>query len=574
MTAIGENVKIKGKPASSGIAVGNVYFFTDEKIRHRPDKIREEQVDDHIRKYKEALKIASEELADLKPEAGDSDVRDILDAQIQILNDPELKKLIKAKIKEHKFDVKYAIFSSFNQYIELFEDALNDRIRERTSDMIALRDMLIEILMRNRTDEIIPEKSIVFADTLSPAKVVQFSKTDIEGMVMHAGGFTSHAVILAQSLGIPCVIGVDSKHIHQKSGDLAVLDGDKGEVIIRPSKNVLREFKKSKIEHEKKVKNELRLAALPNNTVCGYPFKLRANVEFLEELPDVKKMHADGVGLLRTEALFLENENYDIEHQISFYNTVLESTGNQAVTIRLLDIGGDKNLLSHNEESNPFLGWRGIRMLLSEKELLQNQLRAILTVSGRFKKRIKILVPMVSSISEIDQLKKEIELARNVCKERGVETDPELDLGLMVEVPAIALMARQAAKKVDFFSIGTNDLTQYTLAVDRGNERISNLYQPWHPAVWKLIQLTKEGADLAGIPVSVCGEMASKPVMAACMLGLGINDLSMNAASLPKVKELLHSHTKKEMENWVKSILNSDSSEESFEILSQISVTG
>lgn len=573
MTAIGENVKIEGKPASSGIAVGNVYFLKGEKISHRPDKIREEQTDEHIRKYNRALKIASKELADLKPEAGDSDVRDILDAQIQILNDPELKKLIKAKIKEQKFDVKYAIFSSFNQYIELFEDALNERIRERTSDIIALRDMLIEILMRSRTDEVIPEKSIIFADTLSPAKVVQFSKTNIEGMVMHTGGFTSHAVILAQSLGIPCVIGVDSKLIHQKDGDLAVLDGDKGEVIIRPSKSVLDEFKKSKKEYEKRVKNQLRLVALPNYTVCGFPFKLRANVEFLEELPDVKKMHADGVGLLRTEALFLENENFEIEHQVSFYSTVLESTGNQSVTIRLLDIGGDKNSSSEMEESNPFLGWRGIRMLLSDKELLQNQLRAILTVSGKFKKRVKILVPMVSSISEIDQLKKEINHARNACRDQGVESDPDLDLGLMVEVPAIALMAKQAAKKVDFFSIGTNDLTQYTLAVDRGNERISNLYQPWHPAVWKLIQLTKEGADEAGIPVSVCGEMASKPVMAACMLGLGISDLSMNAASLPKVKELLHSRTIKEMENWVNSILNSNSSEEAFEILNQISVT-
>lgn len=573
MTAIGENVKIEGKPASSGIAVGNVFFLKDEKISHRPDKIREEQIDEHIRKYKKVVKIASEELAELKPKAGDSDVRDILNAQIQILNDPELKELIKAKIKEHKFDVKFAIFSSFNQYIELFENALNERIRERTSDIIALRDMLIEILMRNRLDELIPEKSIIFADTLSPAKVVQFSKTNIEGMVMHTGGFTSHAVILAQSLGIPCVIGVDLKHIHQKNGELAVLDGDKGEVIIRPSNSVLEKFKKSKEEYKKRVKNQLRLAALPNNTVCGYPFKLRVNVEFLEELPDVKNMHADGVGLLRTETLFLENENFDIEHQVSFYSKVLESAGNQAVTIRLLDIGGDKNLLSHIEESNPFLGWRGIRMLLSEKELLQNQLRAILTVSGRFKKRVKILVPMVSTISEIDQLKKEIELASNICKDQGVETDPDIDLGLMVEVPAIALMARQAAEKVDFFSIGTNDLTQYTLAVDRGNERISNLYQPWHPAVWKLIQLTKEGADEAGIPVSVCGEMASKPMMAACMLGLGINDLSMNAASLPKVKELLHSHTKKEMETWVNSVLNSNSSEEAFEILSQISVS-
>jgi len=573
LTAVGENVKIEGKPASSGIAVGNVYFLSAEKISHRPDKIREEQIDDHIRKYKEVLKTASEELADLKPKAGDSDVRDILDAQIQILNDPELKKLIKTKISEHKFDVKYAIFSSFNQYIELFEDALNDRIRERTSDIIALRDMLIDILMRNRTDEVIPEKSIIFADTLSPAKVVQFSKSSIEGMVMHAGGFTSHAVILAQSLGIPCVIGVDSKLIHQKNGDLAVLDGDKGEVIVRPSKSVLEKFKKSKKEYEKRVVNQLRLAALPNTTVCGYPFKLRANVEFLEELPDVKKMHADGVGLLRTEALFLENENFDIEHQVSFYSTVLESTGNQSVTIRLLDIGGDKNSSADNEESNPFLGWRGIRMLLSKKQLLQNQIKAILTVSGKFKKRVKILVPMVSSIAEIDELKKEIELARKGCSDQNIETDPGIELGLMVEVPAIALMAKQAAKKVDFFSIGTNDLTQYTLAVDRGNERISNLYQPWHPAVWKLIQLTKEGADEAGIPVSVCGEMASKPVMAACMLGLGINDLSMNAASLPKVKELLHSHTKKEMESWVRSILDSDSSEEAHDILSQISHT-
>jgi len=566
---IDENVKIEGKPASAGVAIGKVYFLADDKITYRPEKIGDVQIDIHVNKYKKALKIACEDLAALKAEASEDDVRDILDAQIQILNDPELKSLIITKIQKDQFDATYAVFTSFNQYIELFEDALNDRIRERTTDIIALRDMLIQILQRNRNDDKIPEGSIVFSETVSPARMMWFSKTNVEGVVMHKGGVTSHAVILAQSLGIPCVIGVDSKLIHQKNGESVVLDGSEGEVILRPSPSVMNEFEIRKKKYKKRVKNLLRLANLPNQTECGYPFILRANVEFLEELPDVNKMHLNGVGLLRTETLFLHNEHYDVEHQIEFYNKVLESTGSNEVTIRLLDIGGDKNSSANVEESNPFLGWRGIRMLLSEKKLLQNQLKAILTVSGRYPGRVKILVPMVSVLTEIDELKSEIDAVRNECRELGIETDPDIELGLMVEVPAIALMAKQAAQMVDFFSIGTNDLTQYTLAVDRGNERISKLYQPWHPAVWKLIKLTKEGADEAGIPVSVCGEMASNPVMAACLLGLQISELSMNTAALPKVKDFLHSHTKKEMECWVHSILRSNSSEEAFDIVNQ-----
>jgi len=564
------NIKFEGIPLSPGVALGEAYFINEKESRIRPSRIGEDQSSEEIGKYKSALEHASGELNQLKNSAVLDEVRDILDAQIQILNDPELTALILQKIETHHYDAVYSIFSSFNEYIELLEEVMNERIRERTNDVVSLRDMVIRIIKKGKTDIKIPEGSIVFSENVSPTLMMQIHDAKAEGVVMHRGGKTSHSVILAQSLGIPCILGIEINKLKRTNLKFTVLDGDSGELILNPDKKIISDFYKKREAHRKRENQILRFASLPGNTKDGVSFTLRSNIEFLEELATVQKMNSEGVGLLRTETLFLQNEKFDIEEQVQFYNQILESVSPHSLTIRLLDIGGDKNSSLSSNEANPFLGWRGIRMLLSEKKLLHNQLKSIFIVAAKFPGRVKMLIPMVSVISEIQELKQEIENVRKQCSGEGINVDSEIELGLMVEVPAIALLASKAAKYVDFFSIGTNDLTQYTMAVDRGNEKISNLYQPWNPAVWKLIKETKKGADSAGIPVAVCGEMASDPVMAACLLGLGISELSMNPFSLPVVKEFLNSHTVCEMKEWVEKIMESDSGEESYELLEDI----
>ena len=565
-----DNIKFEGIPLSPGVALGEAYFINEEESRIRPSRIDKSQVSVELDKYKRALKHASDELDQLKSSAVLDEVKDILDAQIQILNDPELYALIRQKIEVHLYDAVYSVFSSFNEYIELLEEVMNERIRERTTDVVSLRDMVIKFLREGDTNIKIPEGCIVFSEIVSPTLMMQIHDAKAAGVVMHKGGKTSHSVILAQSLGLPCILGIEINKLKRTNVRFTVLDGESGELIINPDKATISKFCKKREAHRKREQKMLQFASLPSNTKDGTTFTLRSNIEFLEELPTVQKMNSEGIGLLRTETLFLQNEKFEIDEQVEFYNQILESTAPHSVTIRLLDIGGDKNPSISSNEANPFLGWRGIRMLLAEKTLLHNQLKSIFTVAEKYPGRVKLLVPMVSVISEIQQLKHEIERVKKECSEVGINTDSKIELGLMVEVPAIALLASRAARLVDFFSIGTNDLTQYTMAVDRGNEKISDLYQPWNPAVWKLILETKKGADSAGIPISVCGEMASDPVMAACLLGLGISELSMNPFSIPVVKEFLNRHTVCEMKEWVEKIIESESGKESYNLLEEV----
>src|SRR6056297_1817848 len=391
--------------------------------------------------------------------------------------------------------------------------------------------------------------------------MIELSRNSIAGLVMQKGGLTSHAVILAQSLDIPCVIGVEWKAKRFKNKEEVIVDGDLGSVVVRPSEDERNVYVERKKKQKKKAEKILQIAKQPSETACGKKFKLQANVEFLEELPKVKTHGADGVGLLRTETILFQKTGFDVNAQLDFYRKVVEASGQSDVTIRLFDAGGDKLLDDMDTESNPFLGWRGIRMLLDETELLGNQLEAIYRLSGEYKDRIKLLVPMVSCVSEIHRLKKRIMDVKDKLTEEGVKFDRNLPIGVMIEVPSVALMADRVAKEVDFFSIGTNDLTQYTLAVDRGNEKISSLYQPYHPAIWKLIKMTLDGAKKSNIPVTVCGEMASKPKAAACLFGLGIENLSMTTRALPLVKSMLCSQKMNDMRIFSDQVMKANSPE-------------
>jgi phosphoenolpyruvate-protein phosphotransferase (PTS system enzyme I) len=540
------SVHIKGTPASYGIGIGSAWILEEKKVSVRPNRITDVEITENLERFETAVSELDEEFSELQS-TSEGDVADIIEAQIQTLHDPELHKLIRKKISESHFEAVYAIFSTFNEYIQMLESAGAAWTDERTIDIVTIRDRLIEAARMKRREITVPEGSVVFASELSPTVMIELSRINIAGIVLRKGGLTSHAVILSQSLGIPCVVGVNWKGLNFSGNCEVLLDGETGDVVIHPGESDKDEFINRKKREKERIKELMKSAVLPQQTNCGKPFILRANVEFLEELPRISSHGAKGVGLLRTETILFQRRDFNVKAQVEFYEKVLQASGSDPVTIRLFDAGGDKLLDDSEEEPNPFLGWRGIRLLLHEQELLRNQVEAIYRVSGKYPGRVHMLIPMVSDLSEILEVKKIIHEISSGLKKEGIPIDEELKTGIMVEVPAIALMAGEVAPHVDFFSIGTNDLTQYTLAVDRGNERISDLFKPFHPAVWRLIRFTLEEARKHEIPVSVCGELASNPGAAAAFIGMGINDLSMTTNALLPVKELLCRRSMKEM---------------------------
>jgi phosphoenolpyruvate-protein phosphotransferase (PTS system enzyme I) len=538
----------------------------ERKLDVNPETIAVEEIGEELQRFENAFTRIEGEFSKLKSDA-DTEVAEIIEAQIQMLRDPELRKSVVRKIEKERYEAAYAIFSTMNEYIHIMESADAAWVNHRTIDMVSIRDQLIDAAKERNRRTLAEKGSVVFATEVSPTQMVELSHNEIAGIVMQKGGFTSHAVILAQSLDIPCILGVKWRQVHIRTKDAVVIDGDNGEVLINPGRKEKDAFQKKKRQQEHQARQALKVASKPHETACGSTFTLRANVEFLEELPKIQSHGAKGVGLLRTEAILFNQTGFDVNSQLEFYRAVIENSGDEPVTIRLFDAGGDKLLENGDAESNPFLGWRGIRMLLDREDLLENQIEAICRLSGEYPGRIQMLVPMISGVREIIKLKKKVDQVQCRLLKHSIPIDENLKIGIMIEVPSAALLAGQLAKEVDFFSIGTNDLTQYTLAVDRGNEKISNLYEPYHPAVWQLIRLTKEGADAEGIPVSVCGEMASNPGAAACLVGMGITDLSMTTTALPKVKDLLCRHSLAEMKQLAGMVEGAHSADEVSEIL-------
>jgi phosphoenolpyruvate-protein phosphotransferase (PTS system enzyme I) len=550
---------VKGKPASSGIGIGKAWILEDRRLMVHPDKIEPADVSANIDKFQRAVDALLYEFEELKREA-DEDVTDIVEAQIQTLKDPELHKLIREKISQELSGAEYAIYTTFNGYIRMMEAAAPDWLEERTVDITSLRNQLISVIRQKKQKVSVHEGAVVFADEIPPTVMIELSRNNIAGIVMQRGGLTSHAVILSQSLGIPCVVGVNWKKYPISKGTDVAVDGTRGELILRPSEDELQQFKVEQEQQREREKREAEAAGSDHQTACGASFTLQANIEFLAELPRLTQKGARGIGLLRTETLLFEKRGFDVEDQVSFYSKVLEASAPGNVTIRLFDAGGDKLLEGAEEEANPFLGWRGIRMLLDRPNLLKNQLRAIYKTADKYPGRVRLLVPMISGLNEVQEVKRR---AREVYDELSGSVQIGFDdvpFGIMIEVPSAALMADLLAGHVDFFSLGTNDLIQYTLAVDRGNEKIANLYDPHHPAVWKLLEMTRRGAETQSIPVSVCGEMASQPAAAACMLGMGIRELSMTTQAIPGVKALLCSRSLEEMKKLSRTVLSAHTS--------------
>lgn len=550
---------IKARSAASGISIGPALVIKAGSHKIIPTAITESDIEAHKEKFCSARASLVQELQKMSGGLQDKSTAEIIEAQQQIIEDPEIKRSVFEIVEKKLLSVDFAVYETFSSFIEQLKESGSELFRQRIIDLEDIRDRYVSKVCDHATELKVPEGAILVASKISPTELVNYYEEGAGGLVLEKGGITSHAVIIAKSLGIPCLINADKATKVVSSNEMVILDADKGGLILDPSDEVLKEYAEKLKGAQVSVKAD-RAAGF--ETKDGFPFKLMANVEFEAELPRVSEMKAQGIGLLRTESLlFGKKLRKDVEDQEAFYTAMLENSEGP-VTIRLFDIGGDKNARRPYKEANPFLGWRGIRLLLDEKKLLRSQLKAILTIAGKYPDRVKLLIPMISVVEEIDQVRDEIERMQGALLSSGTPIDENLPIGIMVEVPSVALSAFHFAKKVDFLSIGSNDLTQYTLAVDRGNEKIHTLFQHYHPAVLKLIKMTVKGGEKAGVNVSVCGELAGDEIGAACLMGFGINELSMVPNSLPAIYDLLSSRNKNDFDELAEKAVDLSSSEE------------
>lgn len=552
-----KEMHISGAAACPGIVIGNTSLYQRVRPNISDTQISDDEAEEHIRRFYEALGAAEEELRMLLENPDLEDTTPFIQTQIAILKDPELHDRVEQEISANNKPVDSAVESIFRNYLQIIQKNHGGTFQNKSVDISDIRDRLLQIL-HNKRDEI-KEGTILVARELSPREIISFSNRNIKGLITDQGGTTSHAAIIARSMNIPTVVGTQKATKVINSDDEVVLDGRNGEVVVHPEKETRKKYRSLIDQQSQREADYKLLCKKPNKTSDGKPFSLQANVEFTEELSIANEYRAEGVGLLRTESIYLSGKGFkNIDRQVSFYTSILELTAPHSVTVRLFDVGGDKFFEDEHKEQNPFLGWRGIRMLLEQPELLKNQLRAIYKTSGNFEGRIRLLVPMVSTIDEVQKLKTIIKKVQQELISEGISIDEKVPIGLMVEVPSVALKADLFATNADFLSIGTNDLTQYVLAVDRGNERIANLYDQRHPAIWQLIKEVAEAGKRNNVPVSVCGELASDPIAACCLMGLGIDTLSMNSVVLPSVKQMLRSNSYPDMQQLAKKVLQAE----------------
>ncbi|MEP1151503.1 MAG: phosphoenolpyruvate--protein phosphotransferase [Balneola sp.] len=555
---------IYGISANTGIAIGEVVSVDSKRKKVLPKAIEASEIEQHLEHFQKGRDVVLAELSDMLSYL-DANSAAIIDTQKQIILDAEIENRVHKIIKEELLSCDFAIYRTFCDFIERLKESGSELFRQRIVDLENLRDRFIDAICNDEKSLKIKKGTILVTKELSPTELVSLHENGLSGLVMEKGGVTSHAALIAQSLEIPCIVSAKNATAKVHNGK-AILDGREGMLILDPDDDELAKYK-AKLKKIKRTQQRLlKNISEPSVTKSGTEFSLSANIEFESELAQLEKYNAKDIGLLRTEGLLFSNKT-SFEEQTRFYESVLKGVEG-TVTFRLFDVGGDKLSAKLPSEANPFLGWRGIRMLLDETELLETQLKALLTCAGKNKNRVKILVPMISVEEEILELKEIIDSLQKKLMVEGVEIDEEIALGAMIEVPSAALNAENLAQHLDFMSIGTNDLTQYTMAVDRGNERICSLYQQQHPAVWSLINTTAAAAKKTNTELSVCGELAGDILGACGLVGLGVTNLSMISGSIPKVKEELISHKDAEFESLAETFLaasNTKQLKEAFE---------
>ncbi len=560
-TDIAPDTILVGIGASPGIAIGESYLLDRARARAVERPIRPEEVEREIGAFLDAVSLSKKQLEEVKERVADPQMAEhlyIIDTHLLILEDQMLVDDTIRLIKENMINAEGALKRVLRRFREVFDRIEDEYLRERRTDIDSIGDRLLRNLIGEEQQSLteVGRKVIIIAHDLSPADTMQMDKERIIGFVTDVGGRTSHTAILGRSLGIPAVLGLETVTGVVPDGLPIILDGTNGTVILNPSPETFREYLDKKQAFEYQERELLAFRNLAAETLDGFRVALRSNVEVIEEIPLAINQGAEGIGLFRTEFLYMNRFTPPTEEeQVEIFREIISKMAPHPVTIRTLDVGGDKLVpeIDLSDEANPAMGLRGVRFSLNEVRLFKVQLRAILRASSYG--QVRVMFPMISGMAEISACKKFLMESAEELKNRGIDFDPEIKIGIMVETPSAALIADRLAREVDFFSVGTNDLIQYCLAVDRGNEHVAYLYQPMHPAVLKALQMVAMAASEAGIEVGICGEMAGDPLYALVLLGLGFRELSMNAPGIPRVKQILRQVTHHDGVRLVKDLL-------------------
>jgi phosphotransferase system enzyme I (PtsI) len=551
---------LKGIPASGGVAIGKGFFLNRVLPRSVRSTVSRDQVDEEVAAFQRAVARSREQILLIRDGVTDpsSEHHQILSVHLALLEDSMLVEQTVRTIRENQFAADWAFNKVLQNLMETFHRIEDPYLRERGHDLRQIGHRVLENLAGRPVDSVaaIRDPVIIVAHDLSPADTAQILKSPILGFATDVGSRTSHTAITARSLGIPAVVGVEGATEEYRFAETVIVDGEEGVVVFDPTEETVREYQGRRKAYAQRTRDLVKFARLPTVTRDGKALLLLANIEFPEEADVALRSGADGVGLYRTEFLFLNRKDIPSEEEhFETYRKVAEKFVRHPVTIRTLDLGGDKfaSQLDLAEEMNPAMGLRAIRFCLKEKEIFKPQLRAILRASTYGK--VRMMFPMISGVGELREAMAVVEEVRGELRRRRIPYDKEMPIGIMIEIPAAAIMADLLAREVGFFSIGTNDLIQYSLAIDRVNEHVSYLYEPLHPAILRLIRRVVEAGHDAGIPVSMCGEMAGEPIYSYALLGLGLDELSMNAAAIPRVKRILRKSVAYEAKEFAGSLL-------------------
>ncbi|WDM20920.1 phosphoenolpyruvate--protein phosphotransferase [Paenibacillus polymyxa] len=567
-------LKISGIAASAGIAIARAFIL--EHPNYAVERRAVGDVEAEIARLDAALAQSQTELESIKEktlkELGEKKA-EIFASHLLILNDPELIDPVKAKIRDEQLNADYALNEVATQFISMFENMKSAYLQERASDMRDVTKRILNHLLGVHfvSPAEIAEETIVLAEDLTPSDTAQLNREFVKGFATNIGGRTSHSAIMARSLEIPAVVGTKNILSQAKSGDLIIVDGLDGHVFVNPTEEIVGEYRAKQVAYDKQREEWRKLRGEATVSVDGVHVELAANIGTPNDVAGVLDNGGEGVGLYRTEFLYMGRDKLPSEEvQYTAYKTVLERMEGKPVVVRTLDIGGDKELpyLDLPKEMNPFLGFRAIRLCLDRQDIFRTQLRALLRASVHG--NLRIMFPMIATLNEFREAKAVLLEEKEKLVAEGVSVSEEIQLGIMVEIPSTAVLADQFAKEVDFFSIGTNDLIQYTMAADRMNERVSYLYQPYNPSILRLVKMVIDAAHREGRWVGMCGEMAGDTTAIPLLLGLGLDEFSMSATSILPARSQISKLSRADMEKLATKALDMQTAEQVVELVQSI----
>lgn len=552
---------IKGIAASPGIVIGKAYVIDSEEMVIPQRVIKESAIPKEITRFQDALTETRAEIQSIRDKISKElgkEHGEIFNAHLMVLEDRSIIEEVMERIKKEKHNTEFIFSQVLRRYVQSFLKIDDEYLRERVSDINDVGRRVMRHLVGDQRASLseLKEKVIVVAYDLAPSDTAVMHRKNVIGFATDIGGRTSHTAIMAKSLEIPAVVGLEHATRYIKMGDTIVVDGIQGAVVINPGAEELQKYKKEIAKHAEFNRGLKRFKDLDCVTLDGHRLELAANIELPEETPAVLSHGADGIGLYRTEFLYMNRPDLpNEEEQYQAYKKVVTAMSPKPVILRTFDLGGDK-FLSHLEmphEMNPFLGWRAIRFCLASPAIFKTQLRAILRASAHGK--LRMMYPMISGVAEVKQANKLLEEAKSELRVKKIAFDEKMEVGAMIEIPSAALTCDIIAQEVDFFSIGTNDLIQYSLAVDRINERIAYLYEPSHPAVLRLLKTIIDAGHENGIWVGICGEMSGDPIFTPVLLGMGMDEISTSPVMVPEIKKIVRSISYTEAQEIAKYVL-------------------